>query len=428
MREPGILILALLGLVATGRAQEPRHLALDEAVTLSLERSPAAVAARSGVRTARADLLEAGGTWLPSVSLGMAYANSSNERFDQSTGRLVSESYTAQAQAGWDIFAGGRRFADVKAALADLHAAEADERGERYATALETTRIFYAAAAAEELLASAGQRRERAGRQLDFAETRLLVGTATRSDVLRAELEREEAEMAVLDAESEMRSARLLLARQVGSEAPVQPAPGSLPETPPPMPSVETLVALAESSAPAAVAARERLESAHFEKRLVQAQYLPTVRATAGYDWFSFEWPPDEESWTLRVAASLPLFNGFRREAEVARAEATRRSAEAEARDAVLGVRVAVEDAAFGVEAAGRRIDIARRARELAEEDLRVIEERYQIGAATILDLQTSQVALAEAEEGWVRSRQELGVAVAALEAELGASLETIGE
>jgi outer membrane protein TolC len=93
----------------------------------------------------------------------------------------------------------------------------------------------------------------------------------------------------------------------------------------------------------------------------------------------------------------------------------------------VLAARAAVEDAAGRIDTAARRVDIAGRALELAREDLRVIEERYQLGAATILDLQTSQIALADAEVEWVRSRQDLGVAVTALEAELGEPLSEIG-
>jgi outer membrane protein TolC len=49
-----------------------------------------------------------------------------------------------------------------------------------------------------------------------------------------------------------------------------------------------------------------------------------------------------------------------------------------------------------------------------------VQEERYQISASTIIELQTSQVALAEAESAFVRARQQLGVAIATLEAVLG--------
>lgn len=426
------LALAMISAFAApalpARAQEElQSITREEAVRLALERSPADVGARGATRVAEAGVLEARGAWLPSLNASSTYSNSSNERFDQSTGRLVSESYTAQLQATYDVFTGGRKIAGWQAASASLRAAEARERGQRYATILETTQVFYQAAAAEELLVAARQRLERATRQQEFAETRRLVGTATRSDALRAELERADAELAVLDAESQLRTARLALGRQIGRPGGVRPAAGALPEEPPPVPPVETLVERAEGNAPDAVAARAELDRAGSEKLEAWSEYAPTLRLTGGYDWFSFQWPPDQESWSLRLIASLPLFNGFTREATVARAEAARRTAEAEARDAVLAARAAVEDAAGQIDTAARRVDIARRALELAREDLRVIEERYQLGAATILDLQTSQIALADAEVGWVRARQELGVAVAALEAELGEPLSGIG-
>jgi outer membrane protein TolC len=417
--------LAASALPAPG--QEVESVTREEAVRLALERSPAAVGAHGATRMAEAGVLEARGAWLPSLNANSTYSNSSNERFDQSTGRLVSESYTAQLGATYDVFTGGRKIANWQGASASLRAAEARERGQRYATILETTRIFYQAAAAEELLGAARQRLERANRQQEFAETRRLVGTATRSDVLRAELEQATAEIAVLDAESQLRTARLALARQIGRPGGVRPAAGALPEEPPSVPPLEALITRAEDNAPAAVAARADLDQAGSEKREAWSQYVPSLRLTGGYDWFSFRWPPDQESWSLRLVATMPLFNGFTREADLVRAEAARRTAEAEARDAVLAARAAVEDAAGEIDTAARRVEIARRALELAREDLRVIEERYQLGAATILDLQTSQVALADSEVEWVRARQELGVAVAALEAELGEPLAGFG-
>jgi len=428
MRRPlALLLLPVLisGLARSTHAQET--VTLSEAVRLALERSPDAIGARGATRVAQAGVLEARGAWLPSLSANSTYSNSSNERFDQSTGRLVSESYTAQVQAGYDLFTGGRKVASWQAASAGLRAAEARERGQRYDTILDTTIVFYQAAAAEELLVAAGQRLERATRQREFAETRRLIGTATRSDALRAELEEADAELAVIDAEAQLRTARLALGRQVGRPGAVQPAPGALPEEPPAVPPIATLIARAEANAPDAVAARAELDRAGSVKLQAWTQYSPSLRLTGGYDWFSFEWPPDQESWSVRLTASLPIFNGFSREAQVARAEADRRTAEAEARDATLLARATVEDAAGQIETTARRIEIAARALELAREDLRVIEERYQLGASTILDLQTSQIALADAEVGWVRARQDLGVAVAALEAELGEPLREVG-
>jgi outer membrane protein len=422
---PVAVALAVWLAPAAGSAQQAvRTVTLEEAIRLALERDPAAVSAEEAITRARADQLEARGAWLPSVTVNSSYSNSSNQRFDQSTGRLVSQSYSAQAQASYELFDGGRRLAELRSAGAALEAADAAYRAQRFQTVLATTEAFYTAAAASELVRAAAQRVERARQQLAFAETRLEVGTATRSDVLRAELELGRAELALVEAEAAERDARLRLGRQVGIAGEVEPAGGALPETAPPRPPVEELVAEAIARSPAVVAAQASHEAARADRLAAYTAYLPSVRATAGYDWFAFQFPPDERSWSVRVFLSLPVFNGFQREATVSRAAATERIAEARARDAALEARVAAEAAARQIEAAERRVAIARRGVELAREDLRVQEERYQIGNATILDLQASQVALTEAEIEWVRARQELGISVARLEAVLGRSLE----
>ncbi len=396
---------------------------LDEAIRLSLDASPAAVAAAAGVSSARAGVLQARGAFLPTLTLGSTYTNSSNERFDQSTGRLVSESYTSQATASYDVFTGGRRFAQHRAASAQLTAADASYRAERYRTMLETTQVYYDAAAAGDILAAARGRLERARQQLEFARTRLDVGTATRSDELRAEIEVGNAELAVVDAGTALRAAELELGRRIGVAAAVHAAPGSLPETAPSLPSTETLVARARRSAPDIVAARATLRSRHADRLAAYTPYLPSLRLTGGYDWFSFQFPPNQQSWSFRLSASLPLFNGFQREASVQRAAALERSAEATNRDATLAVRAQVEAAVDAIAAARRRIEISGRGLALAREDLRVQEERYQLGASTILDLQASQVALADAEVQTVRERQALGTAVARLQSILGSSI-----
>ncbi len=402
-------------------AQAPvQTVTLDEAIERSVAVDPAAVSAASGISSARADVLQSRGAWLPTLSLNSTYANSSNQRFDQATGSLVSENYSAQLSTGLEIFDGGRRIAEARSAGARERAASAAYREQRYRTALTTTESFYGAAAAGELVSAARQRTERARQQMEFARTRLEVGTATRSDVLRAELELGNAELALLEAESGLRTARLQLGQRIGVAGEVQPAAAALPERGPLLPSEEELIALAERSAPAALSARASYDERRAVRLSSLTQYAPTLRATGGYDWSAFRFPPDERSWSLRLIASFPVLNGFQREAGLTRARAAERAAEARARDASIAARVAAADAAREIGSAERRVEIARRSVELAREDLRVQEERYRIGAATILDLQASQVALTEAEVGWVRARQGLGVSVARLEAVLG--------
>lgn len=416
-------LLAIPCGLAGQQAEEPRVVTLTEAVELTLRADPLAVAAQGGVDAARAGLLQARGAFVPSVNLTSSYGNSSNERFDPTTGNRASESYTAQIGATYEIFSGGRRLADARSARAGVTAAEADLQARWFEAVLATTERYYEAAAAEELLVVARQRVARAERQLEFARTRLEVGNATRSDVLRAELELGNAHGAVIDTERDLRRSRLELGRRIGVSEPVRPAPAQLPEGAPEIPGEDAIATRAERSAPAVLAAAANERAAAAATRASYSGYLPSVRLTSGYDWFSFDFPPDQESWSLRVIASVPLFNGFQREAQVARARASERTAEARARDARIAVRVAAIDAAQALGAADERARIAARGVELAREDLRVQEERYQLGAATILDLLTSQVALADAEAALVRARQTIATATARLETVVGAPI-----
>lgn len=423
-----ILLFAVVLLVAgPAWAQTPRTVTLDEAVRLAVQNDPAAIAAASAVESAEAGLLQARGAWLPSVSLNSTYGNSSNQRFDQSTGRLVSESYTAQVNGSITLFSGGRRVAQHRAASANVTAADAQYRAQYFQTVLQATQAFYEAAAAADIVRAAEQRLERARQQLEFASTRLEVGTATTSDVLRAELEMGNAELALVDARAQLRTAALRLGRRVGSAGEVYPVAEALPDRAPALPDAEELVRKATTSSPAVIAAQATLRSRSAERLASYTPYIPSLQLSGGYDWFAFQFPPDQRSWSVRLTASLPLFNGFQREASLMRAAAAERAAEAAARDAAIAARVEVESALQEIHSAERRVEISDRAVELAMEDLRVQEERYRIGAATILDLQASQVALADAEVAAVRARQGLGTAIARLEAILGEKLREDG-
>ncbi|MEJ2540652.1 MAG: TolC family protein [Gemmatimonadota bacterium] len=402
------------------------EVSLREAIDLALVNSPAAVAARVGTENAEAGKREAFGDFLPSLNVGSSFANSSNERFDQTTGQLVSESYTAQVTASYEIFSFGRRIAANRAAGARLAAAIANERDQNFAVALATTQIYYDVAAAQELARVARQRIERARAQLEFAEARLELGTVTRSDVLRAELELSNAELALLDAEVAFRTGALQLGRQVGISGAVRTVDTALPEDVPLLPELSVLADIAEREAPPVLSAEANVKDRTAQKQTVWTQYAPSLRVNGGYDWFDFEFPPRTQSWSFRVTASLPVFDGFSREANLWRNQAQERLAQAQYRDAVIGARVDVEDAWLRIQAADRRVSIAERGLALAQEDLRVQEERYQLGVATIVELQTSQVALADAENAWVLERQNLGLALAQLEAVLGRSIEDL--
>jgi outer membrane protein len=60
---------------------------------------------------------------------------------------------------------------------------------------------------------------------------------------------------------------------------------------------------------------------------------------------------------------------------------------------------------------------------EAAEEDLRVQQRRYDLGASTLLDLLTSQSQLNQARQALIQARYDQRVARAQIEALVGQSL-----
>ena len=60
---------------------------------------------------------------------------------------------------------------------------------------------------------------------------------------------------------------------------------------------------------------------------------------------------------------------------------------------------------------------------DLSREDLRVSQERYRLGLATILDLQTAQITLLQAEVNLIRAQFDYQLGLARLEALLGTDL-----
>jgi outer membrane protein TolC len=430
MKLRSLVAAALLVVPAVTYAQTPtrEELSLQDVVTRALRQSPEMVQATSSVTTANSSERVAFGAFLPSLSLTSSAGRASTERFNPTTNTTVTgsnDSYSAGLSAGVDLFTGGRRGAELKRADAATDAAEATLVERTFAVTLSAKQAYFDVARAGELGRVAQARLERAQEGLTAAQRRLQVGSATRSDVLRAQLEENNAKQALATAQSQERTAAFALARLVGSETPVY-AQAFKAQVPRPLSISEAeLTSLVSEQAPAVTTAEANYEASRASASAARAQYLPTLRLSGGYDWFNQDpaFNGGNLSWTMRVGLSYPLFNGFTREDNVARAEATARNASATAADAHLKARADFERVMNALKLAEEQVALSTQAVEVAREDLRVQEERYRLGMSTILDRITSQVNLMDAENNEVAARYDYEIARAQLEALIGRQL-----
>ena len=408
---------------------EPRDsLTLEEVVARAVEVSPVVVQASSSVTTTRSGERVALGAFLPSLSLNTGAGLASTERLDPTTNTIVtgsSDSYSAGLSTGIDIFTGGRRGAERDRAAAATDAAEATLTERTFSVTLEAKQAFFDVAKSGELARVAQARRQRADEGLIAAQTRLQLGSATRSDVLRAQLEQTNAKQAVLTAQAAERSGAYNLGRLVGSATPIYPKLSAKLGPRPLAFTEEELARMVVEDAPMVRTAEANYEASRASASAARAAYLPTLRLSGGYDWFNRDAAFDggNLSWTTRLSLSYPVFNGFAREDNIARANAISRNATATAADARLKARADFERAMGSLKLASEQVELSRQAVEVAREDLRVQEVRYKQGMSTILDRITSQVNLMEAENNEVSARYDYEIARAQLEALIGRAL-----
>ena len=172
---------------------------------------------------------------LPSITAQGSYQISSTPSFNVGTGAASETFVVAQLVGQYELFAGGRKFADLAAAKAQLTGAEAGVLESRFASALLTESAYYDLVSNKELTEVARQRVTRAEEQLVVARARVLSGAEVQTDSLRLLLELTRARVGLLREESRLRVSRLTLGRLVGIDGPVDAAPldtGPAPDLP----------------------------------------------------------------------------------------------------------------------------------------------------------------------------------------------------
>ncbi|HEX9581478.1 MAG TPA: TolC family protein [Gemmatimonadales bacterium] len=432
----GVVVAAMVA-AGAARAQHPT-VTLDEAIALALRIQPGIVQARGDLDVAHASQREAIGNYLPTLSANSSMSQNSSNRWNPQTQQFLSQprsvSYSTGLNASLLIFDGFSRLAQAKAAGATTASADASLTNQRFQVILQTKQAFFNALAAADLVLVSQTQVERSLQQLRISKDRLAAGSAIRSDTLRSTVDAGNARLQLLNAQAQQATAEATLARLIGVDGSVQ-ATGT-----PGLPDLTRLdtAALREEVvrvSPAVETAEAQARAAGAQVGVSRAQYLPTISANYSQSWAGVRdsvglapnsfttWPRLGNSWSLRFSLSWPLFNGFSRETALSRSVAGRDAAEARAADARRQANATFTQQLAAFHAAGQQVTIAEASRAAADEDLRVQQERYRLGAATIVDVLTSQVSLGQAEVTLVQARLNLLVALAELEALLGREL-----
>ena len=378
------------------------------------------MSARGLDRTASAARRQAVGSYIPNVNLSADTGRAQGATINNFNGQLTSLSgnpwsYNNGLALNVEVFDGGRRWSEIKRIRATADVADVSAVSARSDASLQVKEQFYAALAARESAAAAKAQLEQAGRQLKAWTARLVAGVATKSDSLRSAILVGNAQLAVLTAENDLRVANASLTRVAGSAPTVTASPDDTLDTPLSLPTEAELAALA-GDRPAVRLATFNVAVARAAKRSQKSTYRPTLTMSYNYAFsrnaggfvsrnLLLVGGDNMSRQTMNFNIAYQLFTGFARESQTVQADVALTNAEAQWRDVQLAARRNLTLFLRSLQNAQARVQVQLAAIAASEEDLRVQQQRYALGASTLLDLLTSQTQLNQARQALIQAR-----------------------
>lgn len=331
--------------------------------------------------------------------------------------------YVAAISGSQLLYSGGQVGAALQIARNFRAAAGFQLREELAEIELQVRTAYVQALLAEEMMAISAAALEQAEDFLARERLRLRAGQASELEVMRAEVQRDNLRPPLVQARNAAELALLNLKRltDVPMDAELRltttlepPAPAELAETEP-----RDEVVLAQRAA--LLAANEQVQIREQQVRIARGAFLPNVSLQMNYgrqlfpsDVFRLD-EPWRTDWTAGLQVQIPLFQGFRRTAEMDQAHAELLRARlqySQLREAVqLQYRQAQgekERARSEIEARGGTVAVAERVY-----DLTVL--RYDRGLATQLEVSDARLGLLQARTNLAQSVADFYIADAGL-------------
>ena len=389
---------------------------LADAIALAYRTNPTLQQSRAQQRALDETYVQARAGWRPSLNASgsMGYQN-------QDSGRIEANSASAALSASQPVYTGGRVTAAVDAAEAQVLAGREGLRAVETQVLQTVVQSYEDVRRDQAILGIREKNVEVLRNQLEQTQVRFEVGQVTRTDVAQAEAQLAASRAQLAVAQAQLQNSRAAYATVVGQN-PGDLAPG--PQLPGVPPTVDEAFNAAEQAN--ASLQRVRLLEVSSRARVAQARAAgrPNASITASVGFSGPISPFDRRDYGSNVSiqgvVSQPLFagglisSGIRQALEQNTAD----------RVAIEGTRRQVVQT---VAQAWNLMSSARAGVTANEEQVRAatvaftgIQEQYQVGISTILDVLVAQATLRDAELSLAQSRRDFYVAQAALLGAMG--------
>jgi outer membrane protein len=446
MKHLGTFVLTLALLVASSSAlvaqasATPQTLTLQQAVAVALEKNPTVQAADAYAEAVKQGIGVARAGRYPRLDFTEGLARGNNPVYvfgslltqRQFTARNFDlgflnvppplDNFRTQFAASMPLYDAGQTSRRIRDARLEAQSATRSGQRTRQEVIFGVIQAYLNRLLAGENVRVAEAAVEMTKADRARAQARQDMGLAVPSDLLSAQVQLAQAEENLLRAQNAVSVAQAALNVAMGlpEDAPTQ-VEGRLSEASFDVGALTERQDRALKTRPDYLQVQLATDRAQNGVRMARGEFLPKVNLFGS-------WEEDNQTfltrggnnWALGATLSFNLFDGGANLARLRASRARQRQAEALRAQMASAIRLQVREAYLNLTTARDRVSVSRQAVSQAEESLRIIQNRYEAGLATITDLLSSETARTTAQKNFLNALFDYRLGFAGVELATG--------
>ena len=391
----------------TSEIKTGNQLNLTDCVSIALKTNPQILESKFNINTYKYKLEQSKASLRPQTSAGAKggwQGNDTQTRAGETSSlysnRGVNLSYSQL------IYDGGKAKSGIEAAGTNLEIQELNHKKLLMDIFLKICENYYSLVTSLRLEKIALQAYEGSILHQNLAEANFNVGISPKTDFIRAQTNTFEKKYSLIAAQNANKKSRLALNYTLGRAGYDIEVIDSL--------TCDTIGIDLESSINKALLSRSEIEAARkgievykLQIRQIKAEKSPQVSlgANAGLDFDNSANKSERSSYSFTTNISMPITNGYITENKISELEEKIRAEEQKLQQLILTIKYDVNQAYLNLFEAYEQIGAAAKNVEYADLTLKLTDEQYKVGLATMLDLIDAELAYNRAMTNHIQSQ-----------------------
>lgn len=448
-----LLIVVVVGLIvfvigAPRSDAEQSEFTLKQCIDLALGKNVGVIAAQNQLKSSQNALLDSWGSALPKVSTSADYGwggrlgKQTDNIYDTGrvsdslriydTGRDTSyvhpfgSSYSTGLNFSLTLFDGGATWLSVKKSALAKKTAENAVHQTINATAYAVKLRYFDLVRAVMLRKVRADALQSSKKQLEITTSRFELGSASLSEKLKSQVLVAQDSLNLLDGYNNIRKAELELDKVMNRDVTLPLIPLDTLERVEINTTLDQCVASAMEGNPGLRNSKIGVDIAKVGIWLARSSWYPSVSASMGWSWRTdvagdwLKYRHDNGSYTVGIGISYNIFDGFRKKTVYSDARLSTNTSLEQYRSDQNNLVSNVKQFYLDFEKARLQYEVAKMGETSAQEDLKLQQERYRLGASSILELLNAQLSVTSAKSSSIQALYDLNVAVAGLANAMG--------